>query len=210
VTRPAALALALLLAAPSSGAAQQFGARVLWAGVRTAAATPATDLRLTGNALGVEGAFGIKVLALNLRYLEGTLRNDSAGVEREIAEGEATLWLRPFVWGAVGGGPHIRSFVAPGGTERWLLWEVRGRATAPILPPVLHAYLEGWLAVTGDVDIPEPFDSGRGVEGGVEVSLGRLPVSFRLRYRAERVVLGDGARRETTEHVMLGVGLGRL
>lgn len=204
------LAFTAVLAVPSAAPGQQFGARLLWSGVRTAAATPAIDLLLTGNVLGAEAAFGVSFLALKLRYLEGTLRNDSAGVERDLAEGDAMLWVRPVAWGAVGGGPHIRSFVAPGGTERWLLWEVRGRATAPILPRMIDAYLEGWVALNGDIDVPEAFDSGRGVEGGIEVSIGRLPVAVRLRYRAERVGLGDGARRETTEHVMFGVGIGRL
>jgi hypothetical protein len=210
VRRAVLAVLAVLAASPSAAPAQRFGARVLWSGVRAATATPSTDLLLTGNAFGGEGGVGVSVVALTLRYLEGAVRNDSVGVERDLAEGEAMLWLRPVSWGALGAGPHIRSFVAAGGTERWLLWEVRGRATAPILPRTLEAYLEGWLAVTGDVDVPEPYDSGRGVEGGIEVSIGRLPVALRLRYRAERIGLGDGARRETTEHVMLGVGVGRL
>jgi hypothetical protein len=100
--------------------------------------------------------------------------------------------------------------VAPGTTERWLFWTVRGRGTAGLFPGRADAYFEGWLTLGGSVDVAEPFNSGSGVEGGLEVSVGRLPLALRLRYRVERVRLGDGARRETTEHLMLGVGIGRI
>jgi hypothetical protein len=199
-----------VLALPDIASAQVFGARGLIAGMRTTTGTDQADLRLSGSALGFEGGAGIGPAALTLRYTEGTVRNDSAAIEREFVEGDLMLWARPFRWAALGGGPHIRSFVATGSTERWLFWEVRARTVAALLPDVLSAYLEGWLVVSGDVDVPEPFDSGRGLEGGLELSVGRLPVALRLRYRAERIGLGDGTRRETTEHVMLGVGLGRL
>ena len=201
--------LAGLVVLPGCASAQVVGARGLIAGVRTTTATTATDLRLSGSAFGFEGGIGLGPAALTLRYLEGSVRNDSAGIERDFAEGDLTLWARPFRWAALGAGPHIRSFVATGSTERWLFWEIRARGTAGLLPRAVDAYLEGWVAVSGDVDVPDPFNAGRGVEGGLEVAVGRLPVSVRLRYRAERIGLGDGARRETTEHVTLGVGIGR-
>lgn len=209
--RPAVpLLVAGLSAWPAAAGAQEFGARALVAGVRAATATATTSLRLSGSAVGIEGGVGAGPAKLTLRYLEGSVRNDSARLEREIVEGDVTLWARPVRWAALGGGPHVRSFVAQGSTVRWVLWEVRARASAALLPRALDAYVEGWMVLSGDADVPEPFDSGRGVEGGLEVSVGRLPVSLRLRYRAERLTLGDGARRETTEHVMLGVGIGRL
>jgi hypothetical protein len=198
-----------LLVLPGLAAAQVVGARGLIVGMRTTTATAATDLRLSGSAFGLEGGIGLGPAALTLRYLEGSVRNDTAAVERDFAEGDLTLWARPFRWAALGAGPHVRSFVATGSTERWLFWEVRARASAGLLPRTVDAYLEGWVVVSGDVDVPDPFNAGRGVEGGLEVAVGRLPVSVRLRYRAERIALGDGARRETTEHVMLGVGIGR-
>jgi hypothetical protein len=201
--------LVAMAVVPGLASAQVVGARGLIAGMRTTTATAAADLRLSGSAFGFEGGIGLGPAALTLRYLEGSVRNDSAAIERDFAEGDLTLWARPFRWAALGVGPHIRSFVATGSTVRWLFWEVRARATADLLPRVVDAYLEGWAAVSGDVDVPDPFNSGRGVEGGLEVAVGRLPVSVRLRYRAERIALGGGARRETTEHVMLGVGIGR-
>jgi hypothetical protein len=202
--------LAGLLVLPGLAPAQVVGARGLIAGMRTTTATAAADLRLSGSAFGFEGGVALGPAALTLRYLEGSVRNDSAAIDRDFAEGDVTLWARPFRWAALGAGPHVRSFVATGSTERWLFWEVRARATAGLWPRAVDAYLEGWAAVSGDVDVPDAFNSGRGLEGGLEVAVGRLPVSVRLRYRAERIGLGDGARRETTEHVMLGVGIGRL
>lgn len=204
------LALAVFLTvAPGLLAAQRLGARVLVAGVRTATAKDGDALRLTGAAFGGEGAIALGPVALAVRYLEGSVANDSAGIDRDLVEGDVTLWARPFRWGAMGIGPHVRSFVAGGSTERWVLWEARARGIAGIVPDVAEAYLEGWLVLGGDADVVEPFGSGRGLEGGVEVTLGRFPVSLRLRYRAERLDLADGGRLETTEHVLLGVGLGR-
>jgi hypothetical protein len=209
VRRAAGALLAGLVALPGVAGAQRLGARALAAGVWTTTST-GTDRRLSGAAFGFEAAARVGPAALGIRYIEGSVANDSAGIDREFAEADVTLWARPVHWGAVGVGPHVRSFVAPGGTERWLLWEIRGRGSAGLRPGMLDAYLEGWLALGGDVDVPEPFNSGRGVEGGLELTLGRLPLAVRLRYRVERINLGDGARRETTEHLVLGLGLGRL
>jgi hypothetical protein len=199
-----------LLGCPSAAGAQSLGARAIAGGVWTTTSTATLDRRLRGVAFGVEGAAAFRVVGLSLRYLEGSVSNDSAGVDRDFGEGELTLWARPFGWAALGVGPHIRSFVAPSSTERWLFWELRGRGSARLFPGRATAYVEAWLAVAGDVDVAEPFNSGRGVEGGLEVAVGRLPLALRLRYRVERIGLGDGARRETTEHLVLGVGVGRI
>jgi hypothetical protein len=208
--RPPIPAAALLLLLPQVAPAQAVAARAIAASIRTTTATAGPDRRLSGSALGFEGGIGLTRVQLMLRYAQGSVRNDSSGVERDFAEGDLTLWARPFAWAAVGVGPHIRSFIAPGSTERWLFWEARARGSTTLLPAALEAYLEGWLVLAGDVDVPEPFNAGRGVEGGLALAVGRLPLGVRLRYRVERIALGEGARRETTEHLTLGVGIGRL
>jgi hypothetical protein len=197
-------------ALPSAAPAQSFSVRALASHVRTATDAASSDRRIGGRGIGLEAGVGIGRLGLTVMYLEGTLSNDSLAVTRDFAEGDLSLWVRPLRWAALGAGPHVRSWVAAGGTERWLSWNIRARGTTALLPDRINAYAEGWLAVSGDVDVPEPFNSGRGLEGGLELTLGRLPLGFRLRYRVERVGLGGGARRETTEHLMLGVGIGRL
>ena len=44
-----------------------------------------------------------------------------------------------------------RALVVDRLTERWLWWEVRGRAIVPIVKRRLDAYADGWSALSGSV-----------------------------------------------------------
>lgn len=201
-------ALGLAIASPVLEA-QSFGARAAVASVReTVSQAGATELR-SGSIWGGEGAFGLGPATLTVRYLQGSIDVAAGTAPADFVEGQALLMIHPVRWLAAGFGPHARSFVEPGGTQRWLMWEIHGQGVAPLVGSLLEAYLEGWAVVGSSIDLVEALDHGLGVEGGLRAALGRLPVSVRLRYRTERLALGSGARQETHEQVALAIGVGR-
>lgn len=206
------LALPLLLACvlPHAVAAQSGALRV---GIGTAQLERISPVDGTqafdGVGFALDGAVGAGPVTLGVRYFQGPITADGATEDLDLVEGEAILWVTPVRWVGVGGGPHIRAYVEEGGTERWVMWELRARGSADLLRPSLAAYLEAWTVFSADADVAEPLDTGRGFEGGLRFATGRLPFSARLRYRVERLELGDGVRRETVEHLALVIGIGR-
>ena len=202
------LTAALLALSAGPMAAQSGAIRAVVHGVWVTGDRPAGLRERSGLGLGGEAAFAVGPAALAVGYQEGSL-DESGGPSTDFVEGHVFFVLRPLRWAALGFGPHVRSFVEPGGTQRWLLWEAHLQAATEVLGPTIEAYAEGWVVVSADVEVAEPFDSGRGLEGGLKVAVGRLPVALRLRYRLERLDLGDGTRRETVEQVGLAVGIGR-
>jgi hypothetical protein len=202
----AALGLAML--APCLHG-QSLGARATVAFVREAVAQSGTTGLRSGATWGGEGAFALGPAVLTMRYLQGSIDSAAGTTPVDYVEGQVLFILRPVRWVAAGFGPHARSFVEPGGTQRWLMWEVHGVGFAPLVGSFLEAYVEGWAVVASSIDLVEPLDHGLGVEGGMRVALGSLPVSLRLRYRAERLAFGDGLREETHEQIALAIGIGR-
>ena len=206
---PWPVAVVVACGLPHVAAAQSGAARVGIAQARVERISPVNGTQaFSGLGFGLEGAFGIGPATLELRYFESPLTADEVTDEVDLVEGEALLWVTPVRWASVGGGPHIRAYTEAGGTERWVMWELRGRASADLLQPTLAAYVEGWMTVGASADVAEPLDAGRGLEGGLRVAVGRLPFSARLRYRVERLELGDGVRRETVEHFGIAIGIG--
>jgi hypothetical protein len=201
-------ALALAVVAPPLGA-QSFGARAAVAFVREAVGQGGATRLRSGATWGGEGAFGLGPVVLSVRYLQGSIDSATGTTPVDYVEGQALLMIRPVRWLAAGFGPHARSFIEPGGTQRWLMWEVHGQGFAPLVGSLLEAYLEGWAVVGSSIDLVESLDHGLGIEGGMRVALGRLPVSVRVRYRSERLALGSGLRQETHEQIALAVGIGR-
>lgn len=190
--------------------AQSFGFHGAAVSVReTVAQSGVTELR-SGITWGCDGAFGIGPATLTVRYLQGLVDLGSGTTPVDFVEGQMLLMLRPLRWVSAGFGPHARSFAQPGGgAQRWLMWEVHGQGTAPLVGSFLEAYLEGWTVIGSSIDLVESLDHGLGVEGGLRVALGRLPVSVQVRYRTERLALGSGLRQETHEQVGLAIGVGR-
>jgi hypothetical protein len=208
IHRLGSVALALAVAAPVLGA-QSFGARATVAFVReTVGQSGSTQLR-SGATWGGEGAFALGPAVLTVRYLQGSIDSAAGTAPVDFVEGQALLMIRPVRFLAAGFGPHARSFVEPGGTQRWLMWEIHGQGFAPLVASFLEAYVEGWAVVGSSIDLVESLDHGLGMEGGLRVALGRLPVSVRVRYRTERLALGSGLRQETHEQIALAIGVGR-
>jgi hypothetical protein len=202
------VALGLAIASPALRA-QSFGARATVAFVReTVGQSGATELR-SGATWGGEGGVALGPAALTVRYLQGSIDSAAGTAPADFVEGQVLLMVRPLRWLAAGFGPHARSFVEPGGTQRWLMWEIHGQGIAPLVGSFLEAYVEGWAVVGSSIDLVESLDHGLGMEGGLRVALGRLPVSVRVRYRTERLALGGGLRQETHEQVALAIGVGR-
>jgi hypothetical protein len=205
-----ALPLLLACALPHAAAAQSGALRVGIDRAQLERISPVDGTRaFDGVGFALDGAFGAGPVTLGVRYFEGAIAADGATGDLDLVEGEAILWVMPLRWVSVGGGPHIRAYVEEGGTERWVMWEMRARGSADLLRPSLGAYAEAWTVFSADADVAEPLDAGRGFEGGLRFAAGRLPISARLRYRVERLELGDGVRRETVEHLALVIGIGR-
>lgn len=204
------LALCLVARALVAQAVVQFAPGVVGHFVRLRTEVPGETNLLSGAAVGGEGTLLLrKLVLLEVHYLQGTLHPDSGPVgDRDFIEGRASLGLAPLDWFAVSVGPRVRTYVAAGGTERWVRWEVRARAQAPIALPGLTGYVEGWRVISATANLPGPFDRGQGGEVGIEARLSRGPGwCARLAYGVDRVALAS--RRETVETVVLVVGIGR-
>lgn len=203
-----------LLAGPGT-AAQSGAVRLGLVSSRVERIAPVTGTQaLTGIGWTLEGAFGIGPATLGVRYLQTPVSNDSTPDAIDLVEGEALLWFAPIHWVDVGLGPHLRAYAQGGGTERWVLWELRVRGNAVLFGPAIAAYAEGWRILGASVDAAESFNSGGGLEGGLRFVFGRFPLggsplSVRVRYRVERLNLGDGLRRETVEQLGVAFGIGR-
>jgi hypothetical protein len=204
------LPLLLLAAGLAPPALAQSAALRVGAGqVRADQVFPVADtVTRSGLALTVDGAFGLGPVSLAVRYLEGSLAGDGAAGDTDFAEGEAILWVAPVRWAALGAGRHLRSYVEPGGTERWTMWEVRARGSAQ-LTEALTAYGVFWMVVGSGLPVSGSLESGRGLEGGLRVALGRMPFSAELRYRVDRLAVPDAGRRETIEQLGIAIGVGR-
>jgi hypothetical protein len=154
------------------------------------------------------GALSIGRLQLTVSYLQGTLDPDGAlGASRPLVEGTVLLGVRVLDWLTLETGPHARAYTLTAGTERWLFWELRARASSAFVGSAVRGYAELWRVVAADVNVPESFDHGQGGEAGMIVRLARTPLEGRVGYRIDHAVLGGGTRLETVDGVVIGVGL---
>jgi len=161
--------------------------------------------RVSGLVLGAEAVATRGRLAARLRYGQGRVTNDSAG--RDVAEGEALLGYKARPWLTVWVGPHARTFVVPGQSDkRWLLWSGRVTARGSLFPGRVESFVELWQGFTGRLSAPAGSAAGGGAEAGLEVRLARRPVWGRLAYRIEQGRVSGGGRRETVEAITLTVG----
>ena len=203
-----ALAAGLCVAvAPLAGqSALRLSAAGEVAAVRARSLTAAGRERLDGFLVVGEGTLGRGRGLLRLRYGQGRVTSNSAGVQpRSVTDGELLLGLAALPWLDLWAGPHARSYRTDFGNQRWLFWEVRASARATLVPGQLQSFFEGRVAVAGRVNVPEPFGSSRGAEGGVEVRITRPALRLRFTYRIDQARLAAG-RRETVEAVAFSVG----
>jgi len=165
----------------------------------------------TGEALATRRWF-----VARLRYGQGRITNDTAG--RDVVEGEALLGYKARPWLTIWVGPHARTFVVPGQSDRrWLLWSGRVTARGGLFPGRLESFVELWQGFTGSLNRPTGSVAGGGAEAGLELrpgaGRGGRPFWGRLAYRIEQgreSVSGGGGRRETVEAITLTVGYALL
>ena len=168
----------------------------------------ATRERVSGAVFGGEGVATRGHFAARVRYGQGRVTNDTAG--RDVAEGEVLLGYNARPWLTVWFGPHARTFVVPGQSDRrWLLWSGRVTARGTLFPGRVQSFVELWQGLTGSLSRPAESATGSGAEAGVDVHLARRPIWGRLAYRIEQGRANAIGRRETVEAITLTVGFDR-
>ncbi len=139
------------------------------------------------------------------RYGQGRVTNDTAG--RDVAEGEALLGYKARPWLTVWFGPHARTFVVSGQSDRrWLFWSGRVTARGTLFPGRVETFVELWQGVTGSLSRPAESATGGGAEAGLDLRLARHPIWGRVAYRVEQGRSSGAGRRETVEALTLTVG----
>jgi hypothetical protein len=167
-----------------------------------------TRERVSGMVFGGEGGATRGRFVARVRYGQGRVTNDTAG--RDVAEGEVLLGYKARPWLTVWVGPHARTFVVSGQSDRrWLLWSGRVTARGTLLPGRVASFVELWQGFTGSLSRPSESVTGGGAEAGLDLRLARRPVWGRLAYRVEQGRAGSIGRRETVEAITLTVGFDR-
>ncbi len=208
-TRVVLLSLLVSTAFPLQLIGQSVGIGAKVVNVRLSRETAAGLEQPKGTAFGIEGVISSSRFVLSIRYYEGSISTPTAGSDQDIVEGEVMVWFRPVQWLSLVIGPHVRSLVNTRGTERWLFMEARLHSEVSLFGPI-RGYGDAWRVLAADVNVVEPFDNGYGIEGGLTVSLGALPLAFAIRYRNESATLAGGARLETVEQLAIVVGVGQF
>ena len=167
-------------------------------------------LRLSGVSAGGAAAVAFGRFGLGIRYLEGSLSPSGGGTGRSIVEGEAMLSARALSWLSIKFGPHIRSFIQNNATERWVFWEARFRTETELGTKRVTSSLEFWQILSGSANTTQPFDGGQGIAGNLRWKPSNKPLWLNLGYRIDRSNLGGGSRTEVLEHIVLGIGYGRI
>jgi hypothetical protein len=179
-------------------------AGAMFARIRSRVGTAAEPLEGLAREAGA-GLSG-RGLSLEARYAEGMVTSENAGVEdRDVTEGEVLLGVSPHRLVTLKVGPHARAYRSDAGTRRWVFWEGRVRATAPIIPSRLDAYTELWAAVAGSTSLSTSFVGERGGEVGATLEIPRTPLAARVAYRIDRGRGDSPTRSDTAEQVLLAV-----
>jgi len=167
-----------------------------------------TQERVSGMVFTGEALVTRRWLVARLRYGQGRITNDTAG--RDVVEGEALLGYKARPWLTIWLGPHARTFVVSGQSDRrWLLWSGRVTARGGLFPGRLESFVELWQGFTGSLNRPTGSVAGGGAEAGLELRPGggRRPFWGRVSYRIEQGrARVSGGRRETVEAITLTVG----
>jgi hypothetical protein len=166
---------------------------------------------LSGLVLGIRARLTGTLIGAEASYAQGRLTAAAgSGPSRSLANGSVFLTTRPKPWLTLKAGPELRAYAAPGGTERWVLWEFRARAEAPIVSAqlTLRAHVELWSALAASVNADPGASGARGGQAGMVMRLPRSRVWLRLSYAVDEERMKSGARTEALETVALTVGLG--
>lgn len=164
---------------------------------------------LSGFSAGIQAHGSAGPVFLEARYNEGSIESDDGLAARDLVEGEVILGLNPVRWIRIGLGPHARSFITEGGTQRWLFWEGRFGVQPQLVVPALRGFAEIWRALSSDVDQAGEFDLEQGMQAGILFQPERTPVWISLSYRVDQARLDGESRLETAQQLALSVGFGR-
>jgi len=197
---------------------------------------PGSTIPASGTVFGAEGRVTYRRLFARASYGEGSLDHEGPGA-RDLVEGFAQIGVAPLPFVEVAVGPLVRAYstpattsadpvllrlqlgdgspdarAAPAVTQRWVLWQIRGRFHAPIRAGSdrlgLRAFADLWTAVQGDVDLPEPFDRAQGGEAGLILRWTAPTVfTFSVSYAIDETQLGDAGRRDTVERLSAALGI---
>ena len=164
----------------------------------------------SGFAAGAQARFVRGRVTLEASYAQGRLTAATgSAAPLSLVDGSLAFAFRPKPWLVLKTGPHLRGYVAPSATERWVFWEARARGESAIVPYVLEAHLEGWVALASGVNVDPGAGGAHGGEAGLTLRLPQLPFSVRLAYAVDRAKLANDARSETVEAVFLGINYSR-
>jgi hypothetical protein len=206
------LALWGCAAALPAAAAAQGGARATlgiglapsWEETQTQGSLVSRTGLLREGSLGL----GVSVLGLDVLYRQGTLSADGGADQHELVDGQVLFGLRLGPWLTLEAGPHLRAYVTPAGTERWVLWEGQARVAARVLRPGGWVYLRVGRVLTADIP-GMSFDHGQGAAAGLELRLGSTPLWGHVGYWVHRASASGALRVETVQGMSLGVALRR-
>lgn len=192
------------------GATQRLRAQTLSVGalaseVISTRTSASGTVRETGIGWGVEATGAARQFALDLRYLQAHVAQ-GADSGRDVAEGEIVARFMPIPWFGIGTGAHLRAFITPAGTERWVMWEGRARLQARLLGPAVRSYVEGWRALHGSVS-GGTLDADAGMSVGLVVWPNEGRARARIEYEIDRGRLNGGAAEQVTEHLSVGVAI---
>ena len=204
------LALTILAAPVRAQLARSAAFGLDGASTRVTSTTGAGTARLSGVIIGGGGRIGLGMFSLEGGYRQGSLATDSgAAAAQDLVEARLLLAVRPVSWLTVLAGPHARAFVAPGGTERWMLFETRVRAEGTVVSPAISTHVELWVGLGGSLNVGSGAPSARGGEAGITLHLPRSPVWARLAYAMDRATQSGTANVRTVEDIRVAIGITR-
>lgn len=168
---------------------------------------PGLTESFSGAAFGGAGDLSLARVGLTVSYIQGTLSSSGGSPSRDLVDGKILAHYSPVDWLTLKAGPHVRSYVVSGATQRWVFWEARARVEGGLIGPVVGGYAELWRALGASVNLPQGFDHSQGGEIGVSLRPARGPIRARLAYQIDDSQLGGGARLETVQTLLAEFGV---
>ena len=169
-----------------------------------------TTRTLTGPVLGAEGRIAFKRVELRGRYLEGNLAPETGafGGAEDFADLRLLLGVVVGAGVTVSIGPHLRAFIAPGGTASWTRIEANMLLDRTLVPRLARAELELSYAVSAEANVLGGGTSAIGANLGVIIAVPTWPVALRVSYSADRATYASAAT-EFLDGLELGLRLRR-
>jgi hypothetical protein len=184
----------------------ELGATVHTTRFRTSA--PSAGEALSGVAGGAEARLTTGRFSLKVWYLQGRLAADTGiATPTDLVDGGVMASVRPVPWAWFAAGPHLRAYVVPAFTERWMFWEARGGVDGVVIDGKVRGHLELWTALSATGAGGQSGRSARGGEAGLTGHLPGSPLWLRVTYAIDRVGLPGGGV-EALDGAAVTVGYG--